>query len=80
MAQFTTLQKRIFPVYFRIQAVLGLAVAMTYPPQSIKSLAQHWKEAIPIAITVTTSLLNVFMFGPKTQKAMIDRIHQGISE
>jgi len=76
MAQFTTLQKRVFPMYFSIQAILGLAVALSYPPQSLKSLARHWKEAIPIVATLAMSLLNVFIVGPKTQKAMIDRIHQ----
>ncbi|KAL2050415.1 hypothetical protein ABVK25_009249 [Lepraria finkii] len=32
MPAFTTLQKRVFPVYFRLQSLLFLLTAATHPP------------------------------------------------
>ncbi|GAB1316419.1 hypothetical protein MFIFM68171_06629 [Madurella fahalii] len=73
---FTTLQKRIFPVYFRGQTVLLLLSAVTFPPHGLPSLARQMADWIPYAVAGTTSLLNLLMYGPKTRQAMIDCIHQ----
>ncbi|SPQ26472.1 3bfbf0cb-2ea7-4c18-931f-236460dde96c [Thermothielavioides terrestris] len=53
---FTTLQKRIFPIYFRSQ-----------------SKRADW---VPFAVAGVTALLNCLVYGPRTQKAMVDCIHQ----
>ncbi|KXX80971.1 hypothetical protein MMYC01_203888 [Madurella mycetomatis] len=74
---FTTLQKRIFPIYFRGQAVLLLLSAVTFPPHGLPSLTRQMADWIPYAVAGTTSLLNLFLYEPKTRRAMIDCIHQG---
>ncbi|KAI9676072.1 MAG: hypothetical protein M1817_000815 [Caeruleum heppii] len=76
MPQFTTLQKRVFPVYFRMQVLLIALVAVTHPPGSLISLVRRWYDAVPLAFTMGMAVLNLITFGPRTQQAMIDRIHQ----
>ncbi|KZL86217.1 hypothetical protein CI238_03756 [Colletotrichum incanum] len=73
---FTTLQKRLFPVYFRCQAVLLLLTAITFPPYGPPSLLKEKRDWIPFAFVGLTTMANLFIYGPKTRQAMIDRIHQ----
>ena len=79
MAQFTTLQKRVFPVYLQIQTGLVVLSALTYPPAGLASLltAPKWVRGVALAIKFGISLLNWRVYGPRTQDAMIERIHQG---
>jgi hypothetical protein len=74
---FTTLQKRIFPIYFRSQSVLLLLTAVTLPPHGPLSLVQKRADWVPFAVAGVTALLNCLVYGPRTQKAMVDCIHQG---
>jgi hypothetical protein len=74
---FTTLQKRVFPIYFQGQSLLLLLTAITFPAHSLVSLVQRKGDWIPFAIAGVTAVLNLLMYGPRTQKAMIDRTHQG---
>ncbi|KAK1594235.1 uncharacterized protein LY79DRAFT_512871 [Colletotrichum navitas] len=75
-SSFTTLQKRLFPVYFRCQAVLLALTAITFPPYGPSSLLLEKRDWTPLAITGLTTIANLFIYGPKTRKAMIDRAHQ----
>jgi hypothetical protein len=75
---FTTLQRKIFPIYFTIQASLVAFLILTYPPFSIVSLANSRVDAALLTTAGTISLLNLFRYGPGTASAMQDRIHQGI--
>ena len=77
MSAFTTLQKRVFPVYFRIQSVLLLATALTHPPYGPVSLATSLWDLVPLAFGGALAGLNLTVWGPRTQTAMIERIHQG---
>jgi len=74
---FTTLQKKIFPIYFRGQAALLFLTAVTIPPSGILSIVQHKADWVPFAIAGVTSVLNLVVYEPRTRKAMIDRVHQG---
>lgn len=74
---FTTLQKRIFPIYFRGQALLLLLSAITFPPYGLPSLVQQKGDWIPYAVAIGTAVLNLVVYGPRTQNAMVDCIHQG---
>jgi hypothetical protein len=74
---FTTLQKRVFPIYFQAQSLLLLLTAITFPAHSLVSLVQWKGNWIPFAIAGVTAALNLVVYGPRTQKAMIDRTHQG---
>lgn len=78
MSAFTTLQKRIFPVYFRFQTLLLLFTALTVPPIGPMSLIQNKRDWIPLAFANTMAGLNLVIYGPRTQKTMIDRTHQGM--
>ncbi|KAF2113982.1 hypothetical protein BDV96DRAFT_577388 [Lophiotrema nucula] len=73
---FTTLQKRIFPIYFRIQSLLLIVTAITYPSRGPLSLFQQKQDWIPWLVAGLTASLNLFIYGPRTRQIMIDRIHQ----
>jgi hypothetical protein len=77
MSAFTQLQKRVFPVYFQAQTILIVLTAVTHPPHSLVSLVSRWYEAVPLGLTTAMAVLNLFIFGPRTSKAMMDRVHQG---
>ncbi|KAH9877666.1 hypothetical protein J1614_002883 [Plenodomus biglobosus] len=76
MSAFTTLQKRVFPVYFRSQTALLILTAMTLPPYGPVSLFSKKKDWIPLGFASGLALLNLFVYGPRTQTTMIERIHQ----
>lgn len=76
-AQFSTLQQRIFPLYFTLQSTLPVLVALTYPspspltPSSIRGVldpANRWTVLYPLATVLVSSLLNRFVLGPQTAK------------
>ncbi|KAF4630987.1 hypothetical protein G7Y89_g7147 [Cudoniella acicularis] len=74
--QFTTLQRRVFPVYFSLQTGLVAATALTYPSGSILGLADNVVDATILGVTLGLSVLNAFVFGPRTSQAMVERAHQ----
>ncbi|KAK3291597.1 uncharacterized protein B0H64DRAFT_248446 [Chaetomium fimeti] len=73
---FTTLQKRIFPIYFWTQTTLVVLSALTFPPHGVYSLMLRKGDWIPYAVAAVTSVMNLAVYGPQTQKAMVDCIHQ----
>jgi Domain of unknown function (DUF4149) len=78
--QFTTLQKKVFPVYFSLQLGLVVLTAVTYPPHSILSLIHSgrlWGEWVPLAINGVMAGLNAWIYGPRTERSMVEKIHQG---
>ncbi len=76
--QFTSLQKKVFPVYFSLQVGLVALTAVTYPPWSLFSLVQHghWSAWVPLVANAVMAGLNAWVYGPKTQNIMVERIHQ----
>ncbi|MCJ1433316.1 hypothetical protein MMC27_002675 [Xylographa pallens] len=80
MSAFTTLQKRVFPLYFRIQSGLVLLTAVTFPPYGPASLVFSAGDAVTIGFTGAMALLNLTIYGPRTQQAMIERTHQQTRE
>jgi hypothetical protein len=76
---FTTLQKRVFPIYFQGQSLLLIFTALTIPPYGPISLVKHCGDSIPLAIAGIAAVLNLLLYGPRTQQAMIHRVHQGSS-
>ena len=79
MSAFTTLQKKVFPIYFRIQSLLLLGTALTHPPYGPVSLATSVWDVVPLAFSGALATLNLLKWGPKTTEAMIERIHQGMA-
>ena len=77
MSAFTTLQKRVFPVYFRGQTLLLLFTALTHPPYGPVSLVASIWDLIPLAFGGAMAALNLMVWGPRAQTAMTERIHQG---
>ena len=77
MSAFTTLQKRVFPVYFRLQSLLLLLTAVTHPPYGPVSLVTSLGDLLPMVVAGGMAVLNLGVYGPRTQRAMMDRIHQG---
>ncbi len=77
MSAFTTLQKRVFPIYFRLQSLLFLSTALTHPPYGPVSLISSPGDLIPLGFGGAMALFNMLVWGPRAQEAMTDRIHQG---
>ncbi|KAI1125288.1 hypothetical protein F5Y10DRAFT_268221 [Nemania abortiva] len=73
---FTTLQKRLFPIYFRGQSLLLLLTIATIPSQGPLTLIANKSAWIPFAIAGVTATLNLLVYGPLTRRIMIERIHQ----
>ncbi|KAI9765797.1 MAG: hypothetical protein M1840_007079, partial [Geoglossum simile] len=73
---FTSLQKRVFPIYFRLQSLLVILTAITYPPSSLSSLASSTSDLLLLAFAGVTAVLNLVIYGPRTSRAMVQRIHQ----
>ncbi|KAL1648445.1 hypothetical protein SLS58_002200 [Diplodia intermedia] len=86
---FTTLQKRVFPVYFRLQALLLLVAALTYPPPPTTTTTTSSSSSMlalldaPVAdsgllaLAGATAVANWLKYGPATAEAMVARTHQG---
>ncbi|KAH7115875.1 hypothetical protein B0J11DRAFT_538681 [Dendryphion nanum] len=73
---FTTLQKKIFPIYFQSQSLLLVFTAISLPPHGPFSLFTNKTDWIPLLIAGVTAGLNLVTYGPRTRKLMIERIHQ----
>jgi hypothetical protein len=69
---FITLQKSVFPIYFRCQSVLIVLTTITFPhgPLALGSKKGDW---IPFVIAGTTALLNLTVYGPRTSRLMMRR-------
>ncbi|KFH43065.1 putative mitochondrial outer membrane protein-like protein [Hapsidospora chrysogenum ATCC 11550] len=76
-APFVRLQRQLFPVYFRIQTLLLALTALTLPPLGPVSLAHDGGDWVPLLVGGFAALLNLFLFGPRTRQAMLDRHEQG---
>lgn len=75
---FTSLQKSVFPVYFRGQTLLLGLVVLTLPPSGPISLFSNKTNLITFVVAGATALLNLLVYGPKSKKIMIQRLHQGV--
>ncbi|KAF1833463.1 hypothetical protein BDW02DRAFT_380338 [Decorospora gaudefroyi] len=87
-AQFSTLQKHTFPVYFTLQTLTPLVMLITYP-RGASSLFPSFLTSTPLTATRTdtmsswligtmlvTALVNWVYIGPKTTEVMGLRKHQ----
>ncbi|OIW22566.1 hypothetical protein CONLIGDRAFT_587083 [Coniochaeta ligniaria NRRL 30616] len=70
---FTTLQARLFPIYFQLQTLYFFLTAATFPPYGPVSLIKDGTSAALFSVAGTGVLLNFFVYGPRTRQAMIDR-------
>lgn len=88
-AQFAQLQKALFPIYFSIQTVIPLILAITYPlpsqtpGSSTSSLTSVLFDPfirntvlIPLVTMFVCGLANWSVIGPMTTKVMQERKHQ----
>jgi hypothetical protein len=76
---FTTLQKRVFPIYFKSQSLLLFLVAVTIPPHGPFSILSTRTQWVTFLVAGVTAGFNFLVYGPKTRSLMIQRVHQGIS-
>jgi hypothetical protein len=91
--QFSSLQQKIFPVYFGMQTILPVVLALTYPgvktryTEGVTSAsgfrgtfqeANRWSVLAPIAFIFVSGLVNWAFIGPATTAIMIERKHQGM--
>lgn len=74
---FTTLQKRLFPIYFQSQSLLLVLVIATTPPRGPMALTQSKIDCISFLLASATAGLNLVVYGPRTEELMVARVHQG---
>ncbi|RKU45306.1 hypothetical protein DL546_006890 [Coniochaeta pulveracea] len=74
---FTTLQARLFPLYFRLQTVLLLLTALTYPTYGPVSLLSDRVALVSLSVAGATAGLNLSLYGPRTKMAMLERAETG---
>ncbi len=98
---FMNLNKKTFPLYFRIQTLLTAATVLTYPPapgllmvvwDMSAAIVRHRKDGgsslsregrwstldvVAMLLMSVTTVLNLVVYGPKSQRAMTERSHQG---
>ncbi|KIV88421.1 hypothetical protein PV10_08107 [Exophiala mesophila] len=87
-AQFATLQSALFPIYFSMQSVLPVLLALTFPaertaigttPSSLSGVlhpSNRLHVLTPLAIVFGAGLANSLVIGPQTTKTMRLRKHQ----
>lgn len=73
---FIKFQLRAFPTYFRGQTLLLVLTAATFPPGPL-ALFSSKTSWIPWVLAGVTAALNFFVYGPKTQDAMLARYGMG---
>jgi hypothetical protein len=74
---FTTLQKRVFPIYFQSQSLLLFLVAATCPPHGPMSMVEDRSNWISFAVAGITACLNLIVYGPQATDLMVARVHKG---
>ncbi|UNI14089.1 hypothetical protein JDV02_000762 [Purpureocillium takamizusanense] len=80
---FSAAQTNLFPIYFSIQTVIPIVLALTFPgntlngvPSGISGLlhdSSKWDSLVPIAAMFVTGLANLAVIGPATTKTMKER-------
>jgi hypothetical protein len=75
--QFTSLQRRVFPVYFRSQTLLTVLLTLTCPRLALFRAGPKWSVALLPPASAALATLNMLVYGPRCIQAMGDRIHQG---
>ncbi|KAK4205412.1 hypothetical protein QBC40DRAFT_35768 [Triangularia verruculosa] len=76
MSAFRSLQKQVWPFYFRAQAAFIFATAITIPGDGSLFRSAGTLTCLPHAVALTSALLNTFIFESATRKAMIEVAHQ----
>jgi hypothetical protein len=74
--EFVRFQSRIFPVYFRLQSLLLLLTALTFPPLGPLSLIENRLDWIPFALSTVPAGLCLALYGPRTRSIMLERSQQ----
>ncbi|KAI5838939.1 hypothetical protein DFP73DRAFT_562699 [Morchella snyderi] len=82
---FSQLQQKALPVFFTLQSILPVALLATHPTASAVSLLStsspyFYNTTIPIMVTLSSSLMNLFIVGPATTKIMKERRIQETKE
>ena len=72
---FVSLQRRLFPMYFQAQTALVLLTVLLSPFPSPGSPGRTTATWISLAVAGATAALNLLLYGPRTSKVMMDRVH-----
>jgi hypothetical protein len=75
---FVSLQRTVFQVYFWGQTLLLVLVAFTIPPHGVYSLMESKIGMGVFGVAEGTALLNLLVYGPRTQDLMDERMDQSM--
>lgn len=84
---FSSIQTGLFPIYFGLQTVLPVVLALTFPGSALLGLSSgisglldvsaHWGSLLPISATFVTGFVNLVVLYPLVTTVMKDRRGQG---
>lgn len=84
---FGSIQTGLFPIYFGMQTVLPIVMALTFPgnsllglPTGVKGLldqSNRYSSLLPIGAMCVTGVINLLVFLPLTTQVMKERKGQG---
>lgn len=63
-------------MYFRLQSLLLLLTALTFPPLGPLSLIESKLDWIPFALSAVPAGLCLMLYGPRTRSIMLERSQQ----
>lgn len=84
--QFSVLQAKLSPIYFSMQTVIPVVIALTYPGDRTAGIlpgiagvlgsTNRWSVLAPMATMFLSALANLVVVGPATTKCIRDRKSQ----
>jgi hypothetical protein len=72
-AAFISLQKAVFPVYFKLQTGLIFLSALTVPPGVGSLVCTPW-DWIPFGVAGVSGVLNLVVYEGRTRGVMLQRV------
>jgi hypothetical protein len=75
---FTTLQRRLFPVYFRAQVLLLCLAALTLPPHGLRSVAGDMYTCVALGFAGMSAGMNWGVYGPRLDGVVARQIQMGM--
>ena len=84
---FSAVQTHLFPVYFGMQTVIPIVLALTFPGSTLTGVSSgvsglldvssRWDSLAPISAMFVSGLVNLTVLLPMTQEVMKQRRGQG---
>jgi hypothetical protein len=75
---FTTLQRRLFPIFFRARVLLLCLAALTLPPHGLRSVAGDMYTCVALGLAGMSVGANWGVYGPRLDGVVARQIQMGM--